>query len=406
MSEGLSEYELQRLEHIKRNHEMLVRLGLVDEAPKETPVAKDKKPRQRLPPSLPETLRRSARVKNEKPDYTREVIDTFGDELDQKCEPGALRRKRARADAEDDGEDGEDEERLREEINETTMAFLRDARDAMRRFLTSDDGDAPVSTDGWRDEAIRRWGGLAGGGLKATSRDWEAYVTSRLTKCPPPSPAPLLQEFYCHDMWQLLCVCVLMSRVSSWDTKVSIQQQPVMKRMAQVESVATDPLMRHRGSGTPPPPRLIALLLLQHHCSRHIPLDPPQHRCISTFFAAYPTPTAFMEQVIQQQQTASLREKINSLGLFDDRCVSGIGSDGVRPDPMRSSSIESDQSTHLIPSHSTPPRPISPRPTLLRPMPPHPIPPHPIPSHPIVLTHRIPSHAPRPAPNLISASPR
>lgn len=357
MSEGLSEYELQRLEHIKRNHEMLVRLGLVDEAPKETPVAKDKKPRQRLPPSLPETLRRSARVKNEKPDYTREVIDTFGDELDQKCEPGALRRKRARADAEDDGEDGEDEERLREEINETTMAFLRDARDAMRRFLTSDDGDAPVSTDGWRDEAIRRWGGLAGGGLKATSRDWEAYVTSRLTKCPPPSPAPLLQEFYCHDMWQLLCVCVLMSRVSSWDTKVSIQQQPVMKRMAQVESVATDPLMRHRGSGTPPLPASSPCFC----CSTIVPAISPWIRRST---AASPPSSRHIPRPPLSWNKSSSSSRLHRCARRSTRLASStigasagsvlMGSDPIQCDPVRSNPINRPTSSHPIPPHPAP----------------------------------------------------
>ena len=217
MSDELSEYERQRLEHIKRNHEMLVRLGLVDDAPKKTPAASQRKPRPKLPPVPPEMLRRSARAKNEKPEYTKEYIDTFGEELDRQCEPAAQKRKRERDVAD---EDEQDEMREREEIDATTMTFLRDAREAMARFLTSDDGDAPVSEDGWREEAIRRWGALAGGGVKAVDRDWEAYVTTRMPTCPPTSPAPLLQEFYCHDMWQLLCVCVLMSRVSSWDTKV------------------------------------------------------------------------------------------------------------------------------------------------------------------------------------------
>ena len=216
----LSEYELQRLEHIKRNHEMLVRLGLVDGTPKDAPVVREKMVRTKLPPALPETLRRSSRVKNEKPEYTKEYIDKFGEDIDRQCEAGPQKRKRSPVvDGESDGE--EKEERMRAEINQTTMAYLRDAREAMGRFLASDDGNAPLSPDGWRDEAARRWGTLAGGGTKAAGRDWEAFVTSRLTKCPPPSPEPLLQEYYCHDMWQLLCVCVLMSRVSSWNTKVS-----------------------------------------------------------------------------------------------------------------------------------------------------------------------------------------
>ena len=63
---------------------------------------------------------------------------------------------------------------------------------------------------------FRRWGELAGGGPRAAGRDWEAFVTSRLSKPPPPSPEPLLQEFYAADMWQLLCCCVLMSRIPLW----------------------------------------------------------------------------------------------------------------------------------------------------------------------------------------------
>ena len=49
--------------------------------------------------------------------------------------------------------------------------------------------------EAWRLEATRRWGELAGGGPRAEGRNWEAYVTSRLSKPPPPSPEPLLQEF-------------------------------------------------------------------------------------------------------------------------------------------------------------------------------------------------------------------
>eukprot|EP00965_Chrysotila_dentata_P227053 6195771-Pleurochrysis_carterae.AAC.2 len=65
MHDNLSEYELQRLAHIKRNHEMLVRLGLVDE---EAPVTggadvKKKQPtarrRAQVRADVPLTLRRS-----------------------------------------------------------------------------------------------------------------------------------------------------------------------------------------------------------------------------------------------------------------------------------------------------------------------------------------------------------
>ena len=68
---------------------------------------------------------------------------------------------------------------------------------------------------------------------------------------PPPSPLDLLQEYYAADQWQLLCCCVLMSRCSSWDTK---------------------------------------------------------HRCISGFFAAYPTPSAFLEKVVKGEEVSACKE--------------------------------------------------------------------------------------------------
>ena len=69
-------------------------------------------------------------------------------------------------------------------------------------------------------------------------------------------------------MWQLLCCCVLMSRVSSWATK---------------------------------------------------------HRCISGFFEAFPSPSVVLEQVVNQGQHGALKEIIASLGLFDDRLKGLVG---------------------------------------------------------------------------------
>ena len=82
--------------------------------------------------------------------------------------------------------------------------------------------------------------------------DWEVYVTSRLSAPPPTSPAPLLQEWYCADVWRLLCCCCLMSRVSSGATK---------------------------------------------------------HRCLAAFFALYPTPSAFLAAATEEKGSlAPLRE--------------------------------------------------------------------------------------------------
>lgn len=259
MPAPLTEYERQRLEHIKRNHEMLLRLGLVSDTPSAPSASRPKGRRMVAAAVAPESLRRSARMLGATPDYSNELIDTFGEALDRKAERGAKRARVHECDGDNDG----GEAGARREILESTMAFLREARAALSQFVTSADGEAPATADGWRTEATRRWGNLAGaaGGDKA-GRAWEVFVRSRLATPPPPSPHDLLQEYYAHDAWQLLCVCVLMSRVSSWDTK---------------------------------------------------------HRCISAFFGAYPTPSAFAQLVVERSETAALRALINSLGLFDDR---------------------------------------------------------------------------------------
>ncbi len=265
MGDDLCEYERQRLEHIARNHAMLVRLGLVDEndkpvfaAAQSKPADKPKTPRVKLPAQPPETLRRSSRKRGEAPDYTHEVIHEHGDELDRKA-AASEKKKRPR---EEDEEDEEDEEAVRREMLESTTAFLRAAREALQTFVTSADGQAPSTADGWRAEAVRRWGEHVGGGVGGAERDWETWVSSRLSKPPPPSPLDLIQEYYAHDMWQLLCVCALIPRCGSWNTK---------------------------------------------------------HRCCSAFFGAYPSPSAFLEAVVVNDETAELRALINPLGLFDDR---------------------------------------------------------------------------------------
>ena len=123
--ESLSEYELQRLEHMRRNHEELVRLGLADPEPDPSEAPKPKAKRKRAPPPPPETLRRSGRVRQEKPEYTHEKIDAFGDELDRLAE----KRPRQRQPAwEQPGEEGgeEDEEAERLQIDASTVRFLRE----------------------------------------------------------------------------------------------------------------------------------------------------------------------------------------------------------------------------------------------------------------------------------------
>ena len=139
-------------------------------------------------------------------------------------------------------------------------------------------GIAPSNADEWLAEATRRWGGRV---ADVACEDWGAYVKSRISRPPPPSPMELLQEFYAHDPWQLLVralrfplsrssphtnlrslrgaqvACVLMSRVSSWNTK---------------------------------------------------------HTAISGFFAQWPTPSAVLDA-----EPASFLPVMKPLGLFENR---------------------------------------------------------------------------------------
>ena len=255
MSAPLSEYEQQRLAHIRRNHEFLVSLGLADASvdpvaalngkPTKPKVARG--PKKVKVPVPPESLRRSSRLKGQEVEYTHEIVDAFGDD-DQPA------RKKAKREAEADEEEDDDDVAL-DEMRAEAIAYLKEVREA-QLALSVDAADA--DEDDWRREAVRRWGPLAGGG---GDRDWKVFVESRLSTPPPVSPVDFLQEYYAADTWRLLVSCILMSRVSSWNTK---------------------------------------------------------HACISEFFALYPTPSAFSSETDYRRiQTA-----IHSLGLFDDRLKS------------------------------------------------------------------------------------
>lgn len=108
----LSEYEQLRLEHIRRNQEMLLRLGLLNENDSSTansPIASDTKGKKRKKrggvglSALPISgLRRSSRIKNENPEF-RGVEDV---------EPPVKKSKK----------DTEEEEVLRQEVLEATTA--------------------------------------------------------------------------------------------------------------------------------------------------------------------------------------------------------------------------------------------------------------------------------------------
>ena len=183
---NLSDYELQRLAHIRRNHEFLVSLGLADaavdpvEAMRTGNKKKPSKPRAPRRPKIappPESLRRSPRLKGEEAEFGAEIVNAFGDE-DDEVRP----KKRARAEEMDD-------EALAE-MRAEAMSYLREVREAQLVLSVPEGG----GSDSWRKEAIRRWGALAGAGKE--DRDWKLFVESRLSTPPPVSPIDFLQEYY------------------------------------------------------------------------------------------------------------------------------------------------------------------------------------------------------------------
>ena len=89
--EQLSAYELERLETMRKNREQLVHLGLEDvtseiRAEKEAKATAKKEREKRMPPPKRQTpappTRVSKRQRQEKPSYTGERIDRWGDEID------------------------------------------------------------------------------------------------------------------------------------------------------------------------------------------------------------------------------------------------------------------------------------------------------------------------------------
>ena len=250
---ALSEYEQQRLAHIRRNHEFLVGLGLADASVDPVAALNGKPSKPRAPrgpkkvkvPVPPESLRRSSRLQGQEVEYTHEVVDAFGDD-DQ-----PLRKKAKREASSDD----DDDDAALDEMRAEAIAYLKEVREAQLALAVD---AAAADGDDWKREAVRRWGPLAGGG---GDRDWKLFVESRLSTPPPVSPLDFLQEYYAADTWRLLVSCILMSRVSSWNTK---------------------------------------------------------HTCISAFFELYATPSAFSAETDYRK----IQGAIHSLGLFDDRLKS------------------------------------------------------------------------------------
>ena len=173
-------YEELREFNIRRNNKMMKEMGLDELKPqkKKAPVKKRKPPARNEPRAEPE--RRSKRTRGETPDYTHEKIDRFGEELDMLAERGG----RQQSQAEQMQDSGLEQEAL--ELQEE----LREKRKEQRARVAASIGASASGEEGWHQFAVKRWGESVD---LASPESWQAYVTSRLTTPPPPSPMNLLQ---------------------------------------------------------------------------------------------------------------------------------------------------------------------------------------------------------------------
>jgi methyl-CpG-binding domain protein 4 len=207
--ETLTEYELQRLAHVRRNQEYMARLGVTKLAQDvmtastskttSTTTSRRKKPREATAPT-----RRSSRVLGAKPTHDGSVIDALEEDEDAGTK---RRRKTPKA----NGEDMDDEEI---DAFATSREWLAEAREKLLATrATSAEGPKGKADDAWRRDAVARWGKDVP--AADAVKDWKAWTMSRLGTPPPPSKLQLLQEYYAHDAWMLLIACALMSRVAS-----------------------------------------------------------------------------------------------------------------------------------------------------------------------------------------------
>ena len=202
-------YEAQRARHIARNVEFMKRLGIAPPTAQPTGQATGKgagdTPRRqtkRRRAQHAEPTRRSMRVRGTAPEVTAEQADEAAD-MDDDDYGDVIRGSSSKARGVDAVADAQ--------------VFLEAARAALNADYEAREREAGEDQALWHAEAVRRWG-AAVPPLTSKGYDWQVYCKSRNT-APPPLTGELLQEHYAMDSYRLLVVCVLMSRVSSWDVK-------------------------------------------------------------------------------------------------------------------------------------------------------------------------------------------
>ncbi len=172
----------------RRTQEYMARLGVLQSAAAiRTPAAAGEaakgppRKRSRVNTEPAEPTRRSGRLASLPAENDGAAIDER--DSDSEGEGMAGSKQRAQTAEERDAE--------ARAILDHTREWLAASRAALQQL--GGDGAAPLTADGWRAEAVRRWGDKVVATLPSGG-DWQAFVSSRLTTPPPPSSLDLLQE--------------------------------------------------------------------------------------------------------------------------------------------------------------------------------------------------------------------
>lgn len=207
---GNSAYEVARRANIERNNVVMAKIGvksLKSQTNKKSKKSSKSSKRVRTSPIVKtQPTRRSKRTRAEQPTYTGETIDNSMDIPDD-LTTDEIRHKKIHKKKMTEAETIA-KSQLWLEANKITL---------QNKYIKVEQGN-----DQWHQIAIRKWGNHVHLAAAASESkiDWEKYVLSRTSN---PSNEiekfPLLQEEYQHCAWRLLIACVLMSRVSSANTK-------------------------------------------------------------------------------------------------------------------------------------------------------------------------------------------
>ena len=256
----MSEYELQRLEHIRRNQECghhpsphpsldppphhrphrhsrararrryLQRLGLADgewskllsSAPPGKPAPKPRKKKAKPAPVDAASCRRSGRIKKEKPEYSGIRYDSFFERLAQDSDSDeegrgatAIKREKKRRRPAGPKRSEEEVEAEREAILANSKNWLERSRQALLRIEGPNTRSTPTTEEEWHAVAVQRWGEQVGpeageGAAEVAEGEWswERFVASRVSTPPKPSPDPLLQVRICPPPPRRLPACL------------------------------------------------------------------------------------------------------------------------------------------------------------------------------------------------------